>query len=50
VRRTHIILHAAFEQAVKWGLVAVNPADAATTPRLPPGRITPPAPADLAKR
>jgi integrase len=45
----HIILHAAFEQAVKWGLIAVNPADAATPPSLPPGRITPPQPAALAE-
>jgi integrase len=49
VRRVHIILHAALEQAVKWGLIATNPADAATPPKLPPGRITPPAPTDLAK-
>jgi integrase len=49
VRRTHIILHAAFEQAVRWGLVATNPADAATPPSLPPGRITPPRPKDLTK-
>ena len=48
VRRVHIILHAAFEQAVKWGLIAINPADAATPPSLPPGRITPPQPAALA--
>jgi integrase len=49
VRRIHIILHAAFAQAVKWGLLAVNPADAATPPSLPPGRITPPPPSALAK-
>jgi integrase len=48
VRRAHVILHAALEQAVKWGLIATNPADAATPPKLPPGRITPPAPSDLA--
>jgi integrase len=48
VRRVHVILHAAFEQAVKWGLIATNPADAATPPPLPSGRITPPDPADLA--
>jgi integrase len=40
---------AAFEQAIKWGLIAVNPADAATPPSLPPGRITPPQPAALAE-
>ncbi len=47
VRRVHIVLHAAFEQAIKWGLIATNPAHAATPPKLPPGRITPPAPDDL---
>jgi integrase len=49
VRRIHIILHAAFAQAIKWGLIVVNPADAATPPSLPPGRITPPQPAALAE-
>ena len=49
VRRIHIILHAAFAQAIKWGLIVVNPADAATPPSLPPGRITPPHPPALAE-
>lgn len=49
VRRIHVIKHAALGQAVKWGLIAVNPADAATAPSLPPSRITPPEPDALAK-
>jgi integrase len=49
VRRIHIILHAAFAQAIKWGLIVVNPADAATPPSLPPDRITPPQPAASAE-
>ena len=49
VRRIHVIMHAALGQAVKWGLIAVNVADAATAPSLPPSRITPPEPDALAK-
>ncbi len=32
VRRHHSILHAALDRAVKWGMVASNPADRATPP------------------
>ena len=49
VRRIHVIMHAALGQAVKWGLIAVNPADAAAAPSLPPSRITPPEPDARAK-
>ncbi|MCU0311685.1 MAG: site-specific integrase [Acidimicrobiales bacterium] len=49
VRRIHVIMHAALGQAVKWGLIANNPADAATAPSLPPSRITPPEPDALAR-
>lgn len=48
VRKVHVILHAAFAQAIKWGLIATNPADAATAPSQPPSQITPPAPDALA--
>ncbi len=48
VRKVHVILHAAFAQAIKWGLIASNPADAATAPSAPPSQITPPAPDALA--
>lgn len=33
VRRHHALLHVALGRAVKWGLIAVNPADKATQPR-----------------
>jgi integrase len=49
VRKVHVILHAAFAQAIKWGLIASNPASAATAPSTPAGRITPPAPDALAQ-
>jgi integrase len=48
VRKVHVILHAAFAQAIKWGLLASNPADAATAPSTPSSRITPPTPEALA--
>ncbi len=48
VRKVHVILHAAFAQGLKWGLLASNPADAATAPSTPPSRITPPSPDALA--
>jgi len=48
VRKVHVILHAAFAQAIKWELLASNPASAATAPSTPATRITPPAPDDLA--
>jgi integrase len=48
VRKVHVILHAAFAQGLKWGLLASNPADAATAPSIPPSRITPPSPDALA--
>jgi integrase len=37
IRQTHAVLHAAFDQAVKWGWVAANPMASAT----PPGRFKP---------
>ena len=49
VRKVHVILHASLAQAIKWGLIASNPADAATAPSTPPSRITPPAPEALAQ-
>lgn len=49
MRKVHVILHAAFAQGLKWGLLASNPADAATAPSKPPSRITPPSPDALAE-
>jgi integrase len=48
VRKVHVILHAAFARGLKWGLVASNPADAATAPSTPASRITLPSPKALA--
>ncbi|MBK5223537.1 MAG: hypothetical protein JJE52_11820 [Acidimicrobiia bacterium] len=48
VRKVHVILHAAFAQAIRWGLIASNPANAATAPSTSPRQITLPAPDALA--
>jgi integrase len=37
IRQTHAVLHAAFDQAVKWEWIAANPMTSAT----PPGRFKP---------
>ncbi|MGH9119085.1 MAG: tyrosine-type recombinase/integrase [Acidimicrobiales bacterium] len=34
IRRTHILLHSALNQAVKWGQITSNPAHLATLPRV----------------
>ena len=47
VKRTHVILHRALEQAVRWGWIATNPAHNAQVPRTPSAEIRPPAPKDL---
>jgi integrase len=44
VRRTHNVLHRALAQAVRWGWLAVNPATAASPPRLPSRDLHPPTP------
>jgi len=44
VRRTHNVLHRALVQAVRWGWLGVNPAAAASPPRLPTRDIRPPTP------
>ena len=36
IHHTHCVLHRAFSQAVRWGLISRNPCDAVTPPR--PGR------------
>ena len=42
IHQHHSILHASLRRAVKWGLIAANPADRATAPR--PARSTATAP------
>lgn len=49
IKRTHGVLHRALAQGVKWGWLAVNPAAAATAPRVLVADINPPAPHDLAR-
>lgn len=44
VRHVHSLLHGALGQAVKWGLIASNPAMAASPPRVPTTDIRPPSP------
>ncbi|HVW31799.1 MAG TPA: site-specific integrase [Acidimicrobiia bacterium] len=44
MRRTHNVLHRALVQAVRWGWIGVDPAAAATPPRLPTRDIRPPTP------
>jgi integrase len=49
VRRTHVVVHAALAQAVRWRWLAVNPAATASPPRVVPNEITPPEPEDVMK-
>ncbi len=49
IRRAHGIIHRALNQGVRWGWLAVNPASAASPPRLPTPDINPPAPHELAR-
>ena len=48
VKRVHGILHRALQQAKKWGWIGVNPAAAATPPRVVQAEIRPPSPGDVA--
>lgn len=47
VRQVHAILRSAYQQAVKWEMVAVSPVRASTPPRLKPYEIEPPALEDI---
>jgi len=47
VRRQHALLHAALGRAVKWGMIASNPADRATPPALVRRTVTTPSLADV---
>jgi integrase len=49
VRRTHVVVHAALAQAVRWKWLRVNPAAHATPPRVVAPEIVPPAPRDVAR-
>ena len=49
IRRVYVIIHAALEQAVRWGWIAVNPADASSPPKVRPAAMTPPSPEGVAR-
>jgi integrase len=49
VRRTHVVVHSALAQAVRWKWLQVNPASNATPPRVVAPEIAPPAPADVVR-
>ena len=49
VRRIHVVVHSALQQAVKWRWLPYNPADGASPPSAPKADIRPPAPADVAR-
>lgn len=44
VQRVHVVLHRALTQAVRWEWVWLNPASAASPPRMPPAEVRPPSP------
>jgi len=44
VHRVHVVLHRALTQAVRWEWVWLNPASAASPPRVPPAEVRPPSP------
>jgi integrase len=49
IHQHHSILHASLKRAVKWGLLATNPADRATAPRPARSSAAAPAVADVQK-
>ena len=49
VRRVHVVVHAALQQAVKWRWLPYNPADGASPPSAPQADIRPPAARDVAR-
>jgi integrase len=49
VRRIHGILRRALAQGVKWGWIGVNPAASASPPKVPPSKVDPPSPGQLAR-
>lgn len=47
VRKVHSILHRALAQGMRWGWIGVNPASAASPPRITPPEISPPSPSEV---
>ena len=49
IRRVHGVLHVALQQGVRWGWLPLNPASAASPPRVHAPEIKPPSPDDLGR-
>lgn len=49
IRRVYVIIHAALEQAVKWGWIPVNPADASSPPKTRQTEMALPSPERVAR-
>ncbi len=49
IRRHHALVHAAYERAVRWGIVAANPADRASPPALRHAAVEAPAVNDVVR-
>ncbi len=48
VHRIHVVLHRALAQALRWEWIWLNPAGAASPPRVPPAEMRPPTPEEVA--
>ena len=49
IRQVHAVIHRALQQALRWGWVSINPAAAASPPRVPRSDPQPPELGDTAK-
>ncbi len=49
VQRTHVVLHRALAQAVRWDWIWVNPASQSSPPRAVPPEVRPPSPEVVTK-
>src|SRR5680860_518140 len=47
VRKVHVVVRRALQQAVRWGWLSANPAVHASPPRVPRHEITPPSPEEV---
>jgi integrase len=49
VVQVHRIIHAAFRTAVRWQLIAANPSDGVTPPKIEQAKLTVPGPTDVSR-
>ena len=49
IKRVHVVVHAALEQGVKWGMLPSNPDDRTSRPEVIERDIEPPTPAEVKK-